>query len=84
VASGLVQGVFFRATCVRLARELALAGWVRNTTDGRVEAVFEGSNEAVDRMIAWCREGPPSAHVTSIEVSDEPVTGEEGFHVRRG
>ena len=64
MASGLVQGVFFRATCVRLARELALVGWVRNTTDGRVEAVFEGSNEAVDRIIAWCREGTPSAHVT--------------------
>jgi acylphosphatase len=79
-----VQGVFYRATCVELARELRLAGWVRNTTEGGVEAAFEGPREAVERMVAWCREGPPSAHVASIEVVDESVTGEEGFRVRRG
>lgn len=82
--SGRVQGVFYRGTCVELARELGLAGWVRNTADGGVEAEFEGPREAVERMIAWCRVGPPSAHVVASKVVDGAVTGETGFHVRRG
>jgi acylphosphatase len=84
MVSGRVQGVFYRATCAERAREEGLAGWVRNASDGRVEAVFEGPGEAVEAMVAWCREGPPSARVAAVDVAEEDVKGEEGFRVTRG
>ena len=74
--SGHVQGVFFRAHTQRMARRLGVKGWVRNRWDGRVEAVFEGEEEAVRRVVAWCHRGPPSAWVENVEVSYEPATGE--------
>ena len=80
---GQVQGVFFRAGCVERARELGLAGWVRNTFDGRVEAEFQGSTEAVEQMVAWCREGPPHAHVARVDVREDTLTGEQGFRLTR-
>jgi acylphosphatase len=79
---GRVQGVWFRESCRRLAAERKVAGWVRNTADGRVEAVFEGADMAVDQMIAWCRSGPSQAVVTGVEVVDEPPVGDAGFFVR--
>jgi acylphosphatase len=77
---GRVQGVGFRASCAHRAEALGLGGWVRNRSDGSVEAVFEGPVAAVDAMVAWCREGPAMAKVTAVEVADEPVTGERAFH----
>jgi acylphosphatase len=65
-----------------MAAERGVAGWVRNTADGRVEAVFEGVHVAVDLMIGWCRSGPSRAVVTGVEVVDEPPVGEAGFFVR--
>jgi acylphosphatase len=83
--SGRVQGVFFRFETRRLARRLGLAGWVGNRRDGRVEAVFEGEKEAVERMIEFCGKGPSGARVTNVEVGWEEPTGEfEGFNVRYG
>lgn len=74
VVGGRVQGVFFRDTCARLARDQGVAGWVRNRADGRVEAWFEGDAPAVEHMVAWCREGPSRAEVTSLDVHDvEPA-----------
>jgi acylphosphatase len=81
VVSGRVQGVFYRATCVRLARERGLSGWVRNRPDGRVEAVFEGPSDDVEAVVAWCRTGPPSARVEGVESWVEPPAGADGFHV---
>ena len=80
---GRVQGVFYRATCVELARELHLAGWIRNTLDGRVEAEFEGEPTAVQAMLAWCREGPPHASVDTVDVREDEPTGETEFRVTR-
>jgi acylphosphatase len=80
VVSGRVQGVFYRATCVRLAREHGLSGWVRNRPDGRVEAVFEGPPEEVEAMVAWCRVGPTSARVDGLESWVEAPAGSDGFH----
>lgn len=81
--SGHVQGVFYRASTQRQANALGLRGWVRNLSDGRVEAVFEGEQAVVARMLAWCRQGPPNAYVTDVEVRDEPVVAEfTGFGVR--
>lgn len=82
LVSGRVQGVFFRATCAAEARRQEVGGWVRNLPDGRVEAAFEGPDEAVDRMVAWCRRGPELARVVGVEVYPEPLAGEREFRVR--
>lgn len=82
MVKGRVQGVFYRDTCSREAAAAGVRGWVRNVWDGGVEAVFEGPPEAVQRMVDWCRIGPPRAEVTGIEVHDEEPVGERGFRVR--
>ncbi len=76
--SGVVQGVFFRAATRRAATDLNLTGWVRNMEDGRVEAVFEGDDEQIDKMLSWCKIGPPAARVENIAAAEEHYTG--GFH----
>jgi acylphosphatase len=82
LVTGRVQGVFFRDTCRRVAEEHGVGGWARNLSDGRVEIVLEGASEAVDRVIAWAREGTPWAKVSGVEVTDEDVRGESGFSIR--
>lgn len=74
--SGHVQGVFFRDSMRERARSLAVTGWVRNTSEGQVEAVLEGERDAVDQLIAWSRHGPPGAHVEDVDVQSEPYVGE--------
>ena len=74
--SGRVQGVNFRWYTQRKAEELDLTGWVRNLWDHRVEAVFEGNEEAVRQAVAWCHTGQPPARVTHVEVTYSPATGE--------
>jgi acylphosphatase len=81
VVSGRVQGVFFRDSCSRRARQAGLAGWVRNTSEGDVEACFEGDEDAVAELVEWCRSGPGAADVESVSVSDEQPRGESGFSV---
>jgi acylphosphatase len=81
--SGKVQGVAFRHYTVKTARLLNLRGWVSNLSDGRVEAVFEGDDAPVDAMLAWCEKGPPLAHVTSVDVQEEPFSDQyEDFKIR--
>lgn len=81
--SGKVQGVFFRSSTRDKALELGIAGWVRNLGDGRVEAVFEGNQENVEKMVEWCRRGPQYALVENVEVVSEEYKGEfKGFAVR--
>ncbi len=83
LVSGRVQGVWFRESCRAEAAAAGVAGWVRNLDDGRVEAVFQGSPDAVDRMVQWSRHGPARALVTGIEVEEEPPAAvAEGFRVR--
>jgi acylphosphatase len=79
--SGRVQGVFFRVSCADEARGRELSGWVRNAPGGRVEAAFEGRDADVDALVAWCRTGPTHARVDTLEVTEEPLSGEEGFRV---
>lgn len=67
--SGTVQGVFFRQSTRRRARELALLGWVRNLPDGRVELVAQGDDAAVDRLLDWLWYGPANAQVADVESS---------------
>ena len=79
--AGQVQGVFFRETCRREADGAGVAGWVKNRPDGKVEAAFEGPAEAVHRLVAWCRQGPPSARVSGVNVHEEAPQGERRFRV---
>ncbi|MEW6424662.1 MAG: acylphosphatase [Bacillota bacterium] len=74
--SGRVQGVYFRQYTRDAALAAGVTGWVRNRRDGRVEAVFEGEQEAVEKMIRWCRRGSPSSCVEHVEIHDEKYRGE--------
>jgi acylphosphatase len=78
--TGRVQGVFFRQNTRRQAQSRGVFGWVRNLDDGRVEAVFEGEEEAVLAVIEFCKVGPKGASVSGVDVNWEPHRGEfEGF-----
>ncbi len=80
---GRVQGVYFRANTVKVARRLDLAGWVRNLPDGDVEFVAEGPAKKVEELVAWSRVGPPAARVDSVDVMEEMPTGDQsGFTIR--
>ena len=84
VAGGRVQGVWFRASTREEAIRLGLRGWVRNLTDGRVEAVFEGEEPRLLRMLDWCRGGPPGARVDTVDERWGTSTDEfDGFSIRR-
>jgi acylphosphatase len=82
LVSGRVQGVWFRESCRAEALTAGVTGWVRNLSDGRVEAVLEGPSPAVERVVAWCRSGPRQARVDAVDVSVETPAGEAGFRVR--
>lgn len=79
--SGTVQGVGFRVGAAEQARALGLAGWVRNLSDGRVEAVVEGPEADVERFVRWCHHGPQAARVTAMRVAEEAPTGVQGFRI---
>jgi acylphosphatase len=79
---GRVQGVFFRDSMRREAVRHGVAGWVRNNSDGTVEAVLEGSSEGVDAVVAWARSGPPGARVSHVEEAAEEPQAAAGFAVR--
>ncbi|MBL4615306.1 MAG: acylphosphatase [Magnetovibrio sp.] len=82
IISGQVQGVWYRAWTQQTATGLGLSGWVKNRSDGAVEAVFSGPKNVVSKMLAACRQGPPAARVDGMEeiITDTPA--EPGFHKR--
>lgn len=83
--SGRVQGVFFRSEIQLKANRRNVSGWVQNLSDRRVEAVFEGEKNDVEKLIEFCRRGPPGAKVTKVEVRWENYTGEfMDFKIRYG
>jgi acylphosphatase len=82
IVHGRVQGVFFRDSTRRLAQQHGVTGWVSNRRDGAVEAVFEGEEDAVERLVAFSRRGPRGAEVDRIDVVDEEPEGLAGFSVR--
>lgn len=83
VVRGIVQGVAFRWYTKERARELGLAGWVRNLSDGSVEVWAEGPPAAVEDLLTWLERGPPSARVEEVELADESPSGAARFEVRR-
>lgn len=66
--SGRVQGVFYRMETRDAAKRYGVTGWVRNKSDGTVEAVFEGSEENVHAVIEWCKQGPSTARVDNVDI----------------
>ncbi len=82
IISGRVQGVFFRMETLRAAQSCGVSGWVRNRSDGTVEAVFEGDRSQVEAVVQWCRQGPPHARVTDVNVDWQDYAGEfSGFEI---
>jgi acylphosphatase len=79
---GRVQAVGFRASCLARAADAQVAGWVRNTEHGDVEAAFEGSPLAVEALVAWCRQGPAWARVDGIEITEEDPRHDTTFRIR--
>ena len=77
--TGMVQGVSFRAYAREQARELGVTGWIRNEREGSVAGHFEGPDAAVDALVDWCWDGPTSAEVTDVVVSDAAPTGARTF-----
>lgn len=83
IIDGRVQGVFFRAFTRDVARTLGLNGWVRNLYDGRVEAVFEGERETIEKAIQECYQGPPYARVSDIDITwEDRLEGLKDFAIR--
>ena len=82
VVRGRVQGVFFRDATRRAALSRGVAGWVRNRPDGTVQAHLEGSDDDVDTMVRWCREGPRHADVDAVGVEEVEPEGLAGFAIR--
>jgi len=81
VVRGRVQGVSFRWYAQQQAERLGVRGWVRNEPDGSVAGHFEGDPDAVDALLAWCRQGPPAARVEGVDVRDANPTGATRFEV---
>jgi acylphosphatase len=85
IVTGRVQGVFFRSQTEHEAKRRGVKGWIRNLPDSRVEAVFEGEKESVERLIEFCKRGPPGARVTKIDVIWKSYVGDlEEFKIRYG
>jgi acylphosphatase len=82
VVTGRVQGVFFRDSVRERADAHGVTGWACNRSDGAVEAVLEGSPEDVERVVRFCRTGPPRAEVDDVDVSEEEPEGLDGFSIR--
>lgn len=83
IVKGKVQGVYFRAETQRAARLNGVKGWVRNLSDGSVEALFEGDEHSVKAMIEWCWRGSPFSRVRQVDVMRETAYGDfEGFDIR--
>ena len=83
IVTGKVQGVFYRAETASKAKQLRLTGWVRNLPDGRVEGIFEGEETNVQKMVDFCRRGPPNAYVVDVEVRRQEWKGEfDNFTVK--
>ena len=81
--TGRVQGVWFRANTRQKAEQLGITGWVHNTRDGCVEAIFEGEENRVKEMIEWCHRGPPLAKIENVEVKNQsPTNGFDDFSIK--
>ena len=74
--SGKVQGVYYRQNTMEAAKAEKVTGWVRNLSDGRVEAILEGDEPSVSKVVEWCQKGPPNAQVEKVDATLEKYTDE--------
>ena len=81
--SGRVQGVYFRATAKDVADALGVKGFVRNEADHSVYIEAEGDPVRIDKFLDWCRQGPPQAVVSNVDVTDGDARGYKGFDIKR-
>ena len=81
--SGIVQGVFFRASTRDMARTIDVKGYVKNEKDGAVMAEIEGDEDAVNKLIQWCHNGPSGARVDRVDIVEQPLKGYTQFEIRR-
>lgn len=81
IISGKVQGVFFRARSKNAAEKFKIKGWIRNTNEGKVEAIVTGEPDNVNEFIKWCKKGPENARVKDVTVSEKPELEFERFEV---
>ncbi len=84
LVQGKVQGVFYRATAKEVAERLGISGWVKNTGEGHVEAIITGTEDQLNAFIDWCKQGPPKAVVTSVDVKDIEQKEFGNFKIIRG
>jgi acylphosphatase len=83
LASGIVQGVFFRVETEKTASDNNVTGWVKNLEDGNVEAVFEGAKEDVDKVVEWCHQGSDAAFVANVEAKEQtPLSDFDKFEIK--
>ena len=83
IISGRVQGVWFRASTKSKAEQFGITGWVRNTSDGNVEAVFEGDEKIIEEILEWCNHGPPLAKVDNVEIKKQSSSNDfDQFFIR--
>ena len=75
IISGKVQGVFYRASCQEVAQGLGLAGWARNLSTGQVEVLVQGEKEKIEKLIEWCKKGPPEARVNEVKTEWQDLSG---------
>ncbi len=83
IVKGKVQGVFYRATAKKTAHEHGITGWVQNTDEGHVEIVASGSQQALEKFIEWCRQGPSRAKVTGVETNEKEEQLFDEFEIKR-
>jgi acylphosphatase len=81
IVKGKVQGVYYRQTTQEKAIALGITGTVRNLSDRNVKIIATGTKEQLDVLLAWCRQGPSRAEVSSIEMNDEPLQEFTGFRI---
>lgn len=81
--SGMVQGVSFRSTTIKIAKSLGIKGWIRNLPDNRVEIIAEGEKDKIDALIEFLKKGPPAAKVDNVDVKIEKYNGEfKDFNIK--
>jgi len=84
IIKGRVQGVFYRATAKKVAEDIGVTGWVKNTDEGKVEILATGSNDQLQKLIQWCKIGPSKAVVADVLVSNRKEENFKGFDIIRG
>ena len=83
IIKGKVQGVFYRTSAKKKAEELSLSGWIKNTSEGDVEAIVTGNNQQLQEFVKWCKSGPDRAKVDEVDVNNHELEDFDSFRIVR-